>query len=91
MPTPQRLYSAQQLGLLLRAARKTARLTQAELGERMNLSQARVSALELAPENLSVEQLLAWASVVGLDLHIGARGVPGAPNMPKPTGASSEW
>lgn len=70
MTTHQPLYAADQLGQLLRAARKTKGLSQTELGQMLGLSQGRVSALELNPKALSLEQLMTWASVVGLELLV---------------------
>ncbi len=74
MPNPQLLYAAEQLGLLLRAARKTRGLSQAELGQKLGLSQGRISALELNPKALNLEQLMAWTSAVGLELQIKEKG-----------------
>ena len=74
MTSPQLLYAAEQLGLLLRAARKTRGLSQAELGQKLGLSQGRISALELNPKALNLEQLMAWTSAVGLELQIKEKG-----------------
>jgi HTH-type transcriptional regulator/antitoxin HipB len=73
MSSPQLLSSTHQLGQLLRSARKLRRLTQAEVAMRLNVGQSRVSALELDPGGLSAQQLLAWCSVVGLELLIGEK------------------
>ena len=54
----QPIATAPQLGALLQGTRKSRKLTQAQLGVRMGLSQKRVSELELAPGSLSVDQLL---------------------------------
>ena len=67
------LVTALQLGLLLRAARKQRRLTQAQVASQLNLSQNRVSHLESHPEELSFRQLLAWSAVVGLQLQVTER------------------
>jgi len=82
---PQPLLSADQLGQILRAARKHAKLTQAAVAARLNLSQNRVSYLELHPEELSFKQLLTWCAVLGLELKLGTRGavvVPAAGSAP---------
>lgn len=71
---PQPLVTGDQLGQLLRSTRKRLKLNQAAIGTRLNLSQNRVSYLELHPEELSVKQLLSWCSVLGLELKLGARG-----------------
>jgi HTH-type transcriptional regulator/antitoxin HipB len=82
---PQVLVSGDQLGQLLRSTRKRLKLNQAAIGSRLNLSQNRVSYLELHPDELSLKQLLAWCAVLGLEIQLGARGA-------EPIGTeSSEW
>lgn len=73
MSTSQPLSRAHQLGQLLRSARKLQGLTQAQVAERLNLSQSRVSTLELDPSSLNVQQLLAWCSIVSLELQVGEK------------------
>jgi HTH-type transcriptional regulator/antitoxin HipB len=70
----QLLVSGDQLGQLLRATRRRLKLNQADIGARLNLSQNRVSYLELHPDELSFKQLLTWCSALGLELKLGARG-----------------
>ncbi|WP_420225601.1 helix-turn-helix domain-containing protein [Pigmentiphaga litoralis] len=67
------LITSAQLGLELQASRRAMGLTQADIGTQIGLSQSRVSHLELHPEQLSAEQLLAWCAVLGLELSIGMR------------------
>ena len=69
----QRISTAPQLGVLLHGARKQRRLTQAQLGARLGLGQTRMSELELAPQTLSVEQLLALCQHLGLQLVLESR------------------
>lgn len=69
----QPLLTANQLGQLLRAARKQRGLTQAEVGVRLGLSQNRVSHLEGHADELSIKQLLTWCAVVGLELSLAQR------------------
>ncbi|KJA09162.1 hypothetical protein RP29_18025 [Acidovorax temperans] len=69
----QPIATAPQLGALLQGTRKTRKLTQAQLGARMGLSQKRVSELELAPGSLSVDQLLDICNQLGLQLSIQPR------------------
>ena len=69
----QPLVMASQLGVVLQGARKSLKLTQAELGERLGLSQRRVSELERAPGTLSVDQLLALCAQLGLQLTVQPR------------------
>jgi HTH-type transcriptional regulator/antitoxin HipB len=73
-PRPDPLITAAQLGSVLQATRKAQGLTQAALASRIGLSQSRVSHLELNAQELSVEQLLAWCSALGLELAVGVRG-----------------
>ncbi len=81
----QPLMSGDHLGQLLRSSRKRLKLNQADIGAKLNLSQNRVSYLELHPEELSFKQLLTWCSALGLELKLGARG--SAPAEPR----SAEW
>ena len=66
----QAITTASQLGTLLRGARKSRKLTQAQLGERLGLSQKRLSELELTPGTLSVDQLLGVCAQLGLQLSV---------------------
>lgn len=79
---------AQQLGPLLQAARKTAGLNQTQLATRLGLSQSRMSALELEPGLISVDQLLALCGALGLEFHIQTKG--GQPSESMGAG-SAEW
>jgi HTH-type transcriptional regulator/antitoxin HipB len=60
----QILSLSKQLGPLLQSARKSAGLSQAALAQRLGISQSRVSAMELDPGSISVEQLLALLTVL---------------------------
>ncbi len=64
---------ASQLGVVLQGTRKNLKLTQAQLGQRLGLSQRRVSELERAPGTLSVDQLLALCAQLGLQLTVQSR------------------
>ena len=72
-PQPHPLVTALQLGQLLKAARKSRKLTQADVAGRLGLSQNRISYLEQHPDELSFKQLLGWCAVVGLELQLGER------------------
>lgn len=72
-PRIQPIVTASQLGTLLQSARKSRKLTQAQVGARLGLSQKRVSELELAPGTLSVDQLLAICAQLGLQLSVQPR------------------
>lgn len=79
------LLTSVQLGRMLQSARKARKLSQAQVGARLGLSQKRVSALERDPGSISVDQLLRWCAAVGLALEIGTKPdgtAPGAPAQP---------
>lgn len=69
------LLSGTQLGAVLQAARRGQKLTQKALASHINLSQSRVSHLELNAHELSVEQLLTWCAALGLELSVVARNI----------------
>lgn len=71
----QLLVTAPQLGQLLVASRKRRKLTQAQVAQRVGLSQNRISYLEKNPGELSFKQLLSWCSAIGLELRLGERDV----------------
>ena len=71
------------LGHLLQGRRKSRGLTQAQLAQRVGISQERLSVLELNPGRITVERLLRLASVLGLELVVQEKTVP-PPN-------ESEW
>jgi len=56
----------------LRALRKQQHMTQAQLGERIGISQARIAEIEANPGAVSVEQMLLLLSTLGagLKLHV---------------------
>lgn len=61
---------ASQVGNALRSARKARKLSQAQLAGRMGLSQNRLSELERNPGALSLDQLLALCTHLGLQLSL---------------------
>lgn len=69
----QPITTAAQLGVLVRSARKSRKLTQSRLAARMGISQTRMSDLELSPGTLSVDQLLAVCAQLGLQLTVQPR------------------
>ncbi|MCE4059454.1 MULTISPECIES: helix-turn-helix domain-containing protein [Pandoraea] len=80
----QLIASSTQLGEILRSARRSAGLTQLEAATRLGLSQSRLSALELDPKIISVEQLLALMGLYRLDLVVQSRDV-------APVSSNTEW
>jgi HTH-type transcriptional regulator/antitoxin HipB len=66
----QILSLSKQLGPLLQSARKSAGLSQTALAQRLGISQSRVSAMELDPGSISVEQLLALLAALNHEVLI---------------------
>ncbi|MFI5029781.1 MAG: helix-turn-helix domain-containing protein [Reyranellales bacterium] len=64
---------ARQLGAILRRARRQRKLTQAQLGGRMNVRQATVSTLEEGSAGSSLKTLLDALSALDLELVIRPR------------------
>jgi len=67
------LLTPMQLGRMLQSARKARKLSQAEVGARLGLSQKRISALERAPGSITIEQLLKLCPALGLELTLGTK------------------
>lgn len=72
----QILSLSSQLTPLLQAARKSAGLSQTDLATRLSLSQSRMSAMELDPSSIRLDQLLTLCSMLHLELMIQAKGEP---------------
>lgn len=62
-----------QLPQLLKAFRKTAKLTQADLAQRLGVTQQTVSAMERNAEAMSAERLMRLMAVLGGDLVLQTR------------------
>ena len=60
----------QQLRTILRALRQSRGLTQAQLGERLGVSQKRVARIESAPELTSFDQIARMVSAMGARLLV---------------------
>ena len=82
----QPLLTPVQLGRVLQAARKARKLSQAAVGARLDLSQKRISAMELDPSTITVDQLLKLCAVLGLELAVGLKGA-----APAEGNAKVEW
>ena len=80
-----------QLPSHLRALRKAKGLSQAELGKRLGLSQARMARIEGDPLAISVEQLLQVFAALGVQLILQPQSAepPGTPAADK--SASGDW
>jgi HTH-type transcriptional regulator/antitoxin HipB len=66
----QPVTHATQIGATLQARRKALKLSQTDVGNRLGLSQNRISELESHPQTLTVEQLLGLLNVLGLEMGI---------------------
>ena len=77
-----------QLSPLLQAARKSAGLSQTELAKRLDLSQSRMSAIELDPASMRLDQLLSICATLHLELVVQTKGAP-EPSQVGPT--QPEW
>ena len=64
------IQTAQQLSSHLRSLRKRLGLTQAQLGIRLQVEQARIGKIERNPGSISVEQLLHILAVLEAELFI---------------------
>ncbi len=70
MGPPVRLSAPHQLSQLLVSRRKARKLTQADVGRRLDLTQNRISQLEADPARISTEQLLLWLAALGLTIQV---------------------
>lgn len=70
-----------QLGPILQKLRKDKRLSQKEFGQRLGLSQARISVIESHPEQVSIDQLLTVLMALGVEMRI----------EPRPDAPSESW
>ncbi|MGE4242679.1 helix-turn-helix domain-containing protein [Ramlibacter sp.] len=68
----------QQLRFVLRSLRQSRGLTQAQLGERMGVSQKRIARIEGAPEVTSYDQIARIVNVLGYRLVAIESGPPQA-------------
>lgn len=70
----QKARTAKHLGAIIRRARRNARMTQAELGQRMGLRQATISKLEAGEPATQISTLLDALAALGLEIVIDERG-----------------
>ena len=79
---------ADQLTPILQAARKAAGLSQTDLAQRMDLSQSRMSVMELDPSSIALDQLLRLCASLQLELVVQSKAPPA---LGASTTASMEW
>ena len=84
----QILSLSDQLAPLLQAARKAAGLSQTELARRLDLSQSRMSAMELDPASMRLDQLLSICASLQLELVVQTKG---EPESKQPNFTGQEW
>lgn len=88
MDYPLRLTD--QLRAHLRALRKQRGLTQAQLGQRLGLSQVRIAEIEAKPGLVSVDQLVRILSALGATLVLRDQAGSGAEATPVPAAAAPQ-
>ena len=87
--------TTEQLPQLLKAFRKAAHLTQADVAMRLGVTQQTVSALERNAETVSAARLMKLMNILGVEWVLRAK--PGAASAPpsvpaEPTpGSSADW
>lgn len=72
-----------QIGEILRGRRKARRVSQAELAQKLGVSQSRLSAIEAGTAALTVERLIALANVLDLQLVVQ--------DKPSKPGPHTDW
>jgi len=82
----QTLSVPDQMGPLLQSARKSARLSQTALAQRLGISQSRMSAIELDPASINLAQLLSVCAALGLELTVQTKATAALTDAPK-----AEW
>ena len=78
----------QQLRTILRSLRQSRGLTQAQLGQKLGVSQKRIARIEAAPEVTGFDQISRMVSAMGCRLVIEE---PAAPGAAQPTPSTSAW
>lgn len=74
-PHPTHVIRApQQLGPLLRALRRQAGLTQADVAGQLGVTRQAVSELENRPESATFERLMKLCAVLGVEIALHPRG-----------------
>jgi HTH-type transcriptional regulator/antitoxin HipB len=84
--TAHPIQTAEQLSTHLRSLRRRLKLTQAELGVRLGVEQARVAKIERSPGSISVDQLLQVLTALEARLLLETPNAPG-----RVSAAKVEW
>lgn len=62
-----------QLGHILQSSRKSARISQTLMADKLGISQSRISAMELDPASISLGQLIAMMAALDLELIVQSK------------------
>ena len=81
--------TTEQLPQLLKAFRKNAGLTQADVALRLGVTQQTVSALERNAETVSAERLMRLLNILGVEWVLRARST--SPSEPPAPGDGAHW
>ena len=64
-------YQQFKIGIMLKMARKEAKLTQTDVAEKLGTNKSSISRLENKAEDMKVSTLLRYLEIVGLKLSLG--------------------
>lgn len=85
-----KLATCDQLPLLLKGLRHDRKLTQAELGEKLGMSQRMVAKLEAHPESASFARVFQALNAMGIDIVLRDRKAKNDPSLAT-TSKASPW
>jgi HTH-type transcriptional regulator/antitoxin HipB len=90
------VQSPSQLSVHLKSLRKSRGLTQAQLADRLQITQERYSQIERSPEVVATERLLEIFAVLGVDMLLRLRPPESAQTVtptptPAPTRRGEDW
>ncbi|HSZ09075.1 MAG TPA: helix-turn-helix domain-containing protein [Steroidobacteraceae bacterium] len=88
------LQSPSQLSLHLKSLRKSRKLTQADMAQRLRITQARYSQMERNPELIGSGRLLEILAALGVDVLLKLRPPESAvtpASTPTPTRRGEDW
>jgi HTH-type transcriptional regulator/antitoxin HipB len=90
------VQSPSQLSVHLKSLRKSRGLTQAQMADRLQITQERYSQIERSPEVVATERLLGIFAVLGVDMLLRLRRPESAQTVmptptPVPTRRGEDW
>ena len=83
------IRTAGQLGPILKQLRKAKGWSQVELGERIGLSQERISVIENHPERMSLDQLFTVLMALETEIQVAPRSLHSGKSVVKTVAAGS--